>query len=145
VSTEAAIPAKLADFCDRFTHAYWKGPFFHGKTETDAPGNPVDHEASPEWEIWVEKSDVSDSWGRGVIRAPLRASIRLDHADAAAASVEHLARMMVAAIAGFEAHEAMEFARFDGIYVINPHGSAAELEQIGEEVARYLKSPAQED
>jgi len=75
----------------------------------------------------------------------LRATLRLDPEDAAAVDVDHLAFMMVGAIAGLEAHEPMEFARLDGMYVINPHGSATELEQIGRHMAEFLRNDAQED
>ena len=139
---DTEIRAKFTEFCERFSHQFWTGPFFHDPLQTVALGQALGQDAPPTWELWLEKAGVPDSWGRVLVGAPLRAAIRLDPEDAANVSFEHLMRMVVAAIAGIEAHEALEFARFDGLYAVDPHGSAAELKHIGGLITEYLSNAA---
>jgi hypothetical protein len=53
-----------------------------------------------------------------------------------------LATSLVSIVAGFEAHEALEFARFDGSYVVNPHGREADLRAVSDVVTNFILSTA---
>jgi len=69
----------------------------------------------------------------------------MDDVAAAEISIEALAFQLTAAIAGREAHEALEFARFDGQPAVDPHGSKAVLGEVGVLIAQYLTGGAQRD
>jgi hypothetical protein len=136
------IEAKLEDFCHRFRHGYWDGPFFHSPEAAVALGKRIGMPAPAEWEVWLAKSGVSDSLGRGLIGVPLRAAIHLPDDEVLGLSQAEIARRLAAAVAGHEAHEALEFSRFDDERVVNPHGSAAELEGVGQDVTTFLMNAA---
>lgn len=143
-AVDEAIRAKLVDFCHRFSHPYWNGPFFSDPAETVAIGQAVNHEFPPAWDVWMEKPGVPDSLG-GPQGAPLVAAYRMDAVAAAGISIEVLAFQVAAAIAGREAHEALEFARLDGQQAVDPHGSQAELVEVSVLIAQYLTGGAQRD
>ncbi len=90
----------------------------------------------------MEKPGVPDSLG-GPQGAPLRALLRFEEADIFNIAPAFLAQRLAGIVAGFEAHEALEFARFDGQYAVEPHGSAEELMATATLVGDYLTSTAQ--
>lgn len=137
-----ALEAKLQDFKGRYHHLSWNGPFSSNPEETRALAQVLGTVAGEtSWEIWMEKPGVPHSW-TGQVGAPLRAAVQFDEADLAASSPEYLAFKLTAAIAGMEAHEALEFARFDGAYAVNPHGSGEQLGLLGALVTEYLTNAA---
>ncbi|MGH8980002.1 MAG: hypothetical protein ACRDWE_03120 [Acidimicrobiales bacterium] len=138
----AALEAKLQDFNGRYQHLSWNGPFSSNPEETQALAQVLGTVArQTSWEIWMEKPGVPHSW-TGQVGAPLRAAVQFDEDDLAASSLEYLAFRLTAAIAGMEAHEALELARFDGVYAVNPHGSGKQLGLLGALVTEYLTNAA---
>jgi hypothetical protein len=53
-----------------------------------------------------------------------------------------LLRKMACSIAGRAAHEALEWVRMDGALVVDPHGSAAAMDEAAAYVRAYLGSAA---
>jgi hypothetical protein len=136
------IETKLGDFCDRFSHHYWNGPFWGPPEQGAALGQALGYDSTPKWEVWMEKPGVPDSLGRGIPGIPLRAALRFTDAEVVEMAAENLARRLAAIVAGHEAHEALEFARFDDGYVVDPHGSLDELVDVSALVTEYLTSSA---
>ncbi len=90
------------------------------------------------------KPDVPHSRGKPEV-APVPAAFRLDNDQAVRIPIEVLANKVCAAIAGRAAHEILEFVRFDGDFVVDPHGSAAQIAGIAELVTEYLVHGAEFD
>jgi hypothetical protein len=138
------VRAKLDSFCRRFDYGSWNGPFFHGP-ETAALDHVMGTDAPAQWVVWMEKPGVRNSVGGERDEARLRATLRFNNAEADALTIEALAQMMVGLVAGLEAHEVLEFSRLDGTYVVNPHGSAAELHHIAGLISEVIESSPQAD
>lgn len=54
--------------------------------------------------------------------------------------VKELALRLTCAIAGQAAHEALEWIRFDGMLVVDPHGNAGVLGEAILGIADYIKT-----
>jgi hypothetical protein len=143
-ASHQAGEAKLREFCGRFTHRFWNGPFFMPPEESAILRKALGQVGlGPKWEVWMEKAGIPDSLGRSVVGAPLQAALRFTDEELSAIDLEEIAWKLAAIVAGLEAHEALEFARFDDSYVVDPHGSVVELQKVADLVAQYLLSTGQ--
>ena len=99
-------------------------------------GQPV----NPEWRIWFEQSasnsrNPTDKTGR------VMASISFDNLDQLLANpLEAIVNKLTIAMAGQAAHEVLEWIRFDGELVFDPHNDSELLDPVADQVAAYLKT-----
>jgi hypothetical protein len=123
----------------RLWHPQWEGPFLQSPEETAAMqaahGYPID----PMWEVFVAQSVPNSREDTGedtVVRSTLgfeNLAHLLTHDE------RSLSYELSLAIAAQAAHEALEWLRFDGELVVDPHApSNAAIDGI----VRYLKAAA---
>jgi hypothetical protein len=124
---------------ERLWHPQWEGPFLQSPEDTEAMqaahGYPID----PMWEVYVAQSAPSsrEDTGEDTVVRPTLGFETLAHLlthDERSLSYE-----LSLAIAAQAAHEALEWLRFDGELVVDPHApSDADVDGI----MRYFKAAA---
>jgi hypothetical protein len=132
---------KLTELANRFEINGWEGPFARTPEETTQElayqGLPV----KPRWEVWMQKHSgpTVDSRNPSRTGLPLRAALWFDEGGTDDATVEGMAYRLAIAVAAREAHESLEWTRFDGALLIDPH-EASEVAPASEDVAEYLRT-----
>jgi hypothetical protein len=132
---------KLTELANRFEIKGWEGPFSRTPEETAQEqayrGLPV----NPRWEVWMQKQSGSTVDSRNPVRTglPLRAALWFDERGTDDATAEGMAYRLAVAVAAREAHEALEWTRFDGVLLIDPHKDS-EVGPASEDVAEYLRT-----
>ncbi len=133
------VERHLQELATRFSHPQWEGIMLSTPEQTAqiqaANGRPV----WARWEVWVEQPRVPNSRNPSVMNGGVRAAIAFESAeDLLATPVEGIARRLTLAIAGQAAHEALEWLRFDGELVVDPHGELEALQDAAVGIAEYL-------
>jgi hypothetical protein len=132
---------QLTELAERFEINGWEGPFARTPEETAQEqayqGLPV----NPRWEVWMQKQNgpTVDSRNPSRTGLPLRAALWFDEAGTDDATAERMAYRLAIAVAAREAHEALEWTRFDGALLIDPH-EISEVGPASEKVAEYLRT-----
>ena len=137
------LDLKLADLGQRFEIRGWVGPCLSAPDETVAEyayqGRP--DLALPLWEVFMYRAGDQDSRNPTGRKGVVRAAIRYDDAQIENVTVEELAYRLTAAVAGREAHEALEWASLDGHLPIDPH-DGQQLAAAADLIADYVKKGA---
>jgi hypothetical protein len=134
---------KLRDLGDRLLIRGWDGPCYF------PPDERVDQYAyrgkttAPLWEVFMEKHErVPDSRDPTAKEAPVRAALWFSDEEAADLTVDDLAYLLALAVAGREAHEALEWTRFNKRLLIDPHRYNDQLKDAVDLIAEYLNKGA---
>lgn len=134
----ALLSDKLSSICKQTKARGWEGPKF------TAPEDTLEHQQRfgtpirPKWELWMEKPGVPNSYPPHEIGQPIRAAVYLTDTEVANLTGEVIAFRLAAAVAGREAHEALEWFWFERQRVADPHGDLLGL--VAEGVANYLRT-----
>jgi hypothetical protein len=142
-SEQEAFKTKLRDLGDRFQIRGWDGPCAFSPKETVDEYAHQGKVAPPVWEVFMQKKDeIPDSKDPSGPDLIARAKFRYSEAEAAAVTVEDLARDLALAVAGFEVHEVLERTTFNDQLLIDPH-NAKQLAAAAETIAKnVIKRPA---
>jgi hypothetical protein len=132
---------KLTELAARFEINGWEGPFARTPEETTQQQAYQGQLLNPRWEVWMQKQSgpTVDSRNPSKTGLPLRAALWFDESGTDIATVEGMAYRLAIAVAAREAHESLEWTRFDGALLIDPH----EVSQVGrasEDVSEYLRT-----
>jgi len=122
----------------------WEGPFLFSPEQIAVFLEEHDVSDEPRWQIIfaLETPDArnpNDPTRSGGVQAAL-AFPSLD--DFLATPTDLLVRKMALSIAGRAAHEALEWVTMDGHLVVDPHGSAADMDGAAAYVREYLGNGA---
>jgi hypothetical protein len=120
-------------------HPQWQGPFLQSPAETAAMQAAHGYSIDPMWEVFVAQSVPSsrDDAGEDTVVRPTLGFESLAHL--LTHNEKSLSYELSLAIAAQAAHEALEWLRFDGELVVDPHApSDAAIDGL----VRYFKAAA---
>ncbi len=131
---------QLYALAERFSIRGWEGVFVTTPEETAAQQVFQGQTPNPRWEVWMQKEghhslDARHPSRKGV---PLRAALWFDQNGADNATAESMAYRLAITVAAREAHETLEWARYDGHLLVDPH-IAEEVDPASEAIAEYLR------